>query len=282
MNLSWNIFLIILLAIFGIRNIIGQQNNYINEISYIYSISNQDDIENILKFYSQYRDTLWFIKNNVDPNNSGFISQKLNSFEIDQQSISEFTELWREDAINHQSKTKERNKEYSEGVQCLKSLLQNELIDYKNQLRDLKVKIHLAITEKEAKKVQRGIIDYSEFVIRIKERFLIDESLMYSTIGESITGYNQISFELISEFITSEYGFGLDAKYKNFVLSLYDFHPELNKIFLEYKEKEVQFVEKISHEKCLKRVGILRFYDLLSADKKEQAIKINMIMNAFI
>jgi hypothetical protein len=81
--------------------------------------------------------------------------------------------------------------------------------------------------------------------------------------------------------MTCQYSFGLKGNYSSKLIDMYNDNVTLNQIFLKYRSIEEEIVDELTSYKCLKRIGIIRYYDGLNNDGKEKAIRVNMLMNMF-
>lgn len=86
---------------------------------------------------------------------------------------------------------------------------------------------------------------------------------------------------MIDTFITSQYSYGLPDKYSNELNEMYNSNSILKDNYKKYRELEERIVKEITSDECHKRIGVLRYYDELNEEKKEKAIKTNMLMNTF-
>jgi len=154
-------------------------------------------------------------------------------------------------------------------------------IEFNNFLDKNVNTIKSSLTKSQIQRIQKGIRDYRSFNNIKKEEFRTAETLLFGQLGKNIVLYNQLSFEIIDKYMTSQYSFGLKNNYSNEMIKLYEQYEFLENIYLEYRPLEESIVKQLTSDECFKRMGILRYYDGLSKKKKERAIRINMLMNMF-
>jgi len=273
--------LIIIIPFFLFLSCSEKKCEYANEIPYIHLISNKQDLEKICEYYDTNREYFFKQKNSINQNADENIKERLNKLDLTNESIETFFKYWKQDAESHRERTAKRDEEYMEGIGCLQKLLEKEIPEFELYTTNAEKRLSQSLAESDKIQIEKGVKDYLEFIEKKKQQFLEEESLLYGQIGNNIVNYSQLSFEVISKILSSEYGFGFKGDFKNKMVELVSNNETLKNEFEKYKQKENELVLRITSEDCLKRVGILRYYDQLNEDRKNKAMKINMLLNIF-
>lgn len=258
-----------------------QHCKYINEIGFILSLESAIDQQNICNCYDQNREKFYQHKNETDQYGSEQIQNILTESNVSQKAIDEFLKNWQTIAGEHRKQTQLRDSIYKKGLTCLQKIIPERSVDFNEFIGKNKSLVASTLTKKQIHQIKKGIEDYRRFNKNNKQDFLEEETMMYGRKGENMIAYNQLSFDIIDQFMTSEYRFGFKKNFKKDMLELYDNNPGLLRVYKEYRIVEEKVVKEITSEDCFKRIGILRYYDDLDVEHKEQAIKVNMLMNFF-
>ncbi len=273
--------LFLLLLLIGVQNCQSQICEYTSEIGFIYNLENKTDQNIICEEYGKNRELFFSLKNTAKDKGVSQISKILLKVNVSQKSVDEFLKYWRITVEEHRKTTKQRDSIYAEGVACLKNIIaikSKDLSKFVDANREL---IASSLSENQIKKIKKGIDEYRRFNSKKKQYFFEEESLAYGELGKNIIEYDQLSFDCIESFMTSQYRFGFRGDYSNEMIELYSGNQVLNKIFKDYRPIEEDIVKKITSKECFKRIGILRYYDALNDEEKERTIKVNMLMNMF-
>lgn len=271
--------LILISLIITLQSCQSQQCENVLEIGFIYNYESENDRQAICLAYENNRELFFKLKN--DSTNYGHtqIEEILSKSNVSKKAIDQFIEHWHTMAKEHRLKTQQRDSIYLEGVHCLQNIINQEQIEFNSFIQNNVKSVKSSLTKKQIQKVQKGIIDYRKFNNAKKEQFRKEETLLFGQLGENIISYNQLSFEIIEKYMTSQYSFGLKNNYSNDMIELYKDNKILNDVFANYRQLEESIVEHITSDECFKRIGILRYYDGLNEERKEKAIRINMLMN---
>lgn len=257
----------------------SQTCKYISEIGFIYTLKNKTDQDRICKEYEANRELFFALKNSAKDKGVGKISEILINANVSEYSVDEFLRLWEIVVEEHRSTTEQRDSIYAEGIICLNAVMQarsKELNIFINENREL---VASSLSSNQLEEVKQGISEYRKFNKSKKQDFLEEEQLLYGQLGEHIINYNQLSFDCMEAFMTSQYSFGLKSDYSNRVIALYTNNQTLDKVFRGYRLLEEKIVEEITSEQCFKRIGILRYHDGLNEEAKQKVIMVNMLMN---
>ncbi len=253
---------------------------YFDEIPFLLSVSNKEDKEKICSCYSENRNLFASFRDSIGYDATFEIEELLINSNVGISSIEAFSQHWNAFAKQHRETAITSEPIYNEGVICLKELLNKEIIEYDEYIEKTKTRVIEKLTKSQIKLVKSGVSKYMNFSLRNRQNFFNYEDFMLGKLAPSNVEYNQLSFEIITKHIlSSEKRFGAPKKYKSKVLNIYKEVPELQSDFKNYKLIEEKLIAKLTSDKCFKRIGILRFYDLLSQTEKENAQKVNMLMN---
>jgi len=252
---------------------------HIDEIAFVYNLKDESDIQSICEIYEQNREMFIKLKNTSDDYGAIHIEEALKNANVSPKSINVFISNWQKFAKKHRDSIMNRDKIYLEGVNCLQRNLKENSKKLDQFILENKELVTSNLTKKQIRDIGKGIDSYREFNDKKKEEFLLQETLQYGESGKNIIAYNQLSFDVINEFMTSQYKFGLKDNYCEDLKKIYNNNSALKETYMKYRNLEIMIVEALTSEECFKRVGILRYYDRLNEEKKEDAIKVNMLMN---
>lgn len=273
--------LTIIILFFTFLSCSEKKCEHANEIPYVHLISNKLDSEKLCNYYDANRKYFFEQKNSLKSNADENIKQRLDELNLSKESLETFFKYWKEDAELHRERTLNRDAKYIEGTTCLQQLLEKDIPEFEIYVANAEKKLSQNLTDSEKKEIEKGINNYLAFTEKKKQQFFEEESLLYGQLGNNIVTYSQLSFEVINKILTSEYRFGFKGDFKNRMLEIISNNENLKNEFEIYKEKENELVKKITSENCLKRVGVLRYYDQLNEERKNKAMKINMLLNIF-
>ncbi len=273
--------LVLTLITLTIQSCKSQQCENTSEIGFIFNFENEKDRQSICIAYENNRELFFKLKNESE--NFGFtqIKEIFSKSNISKKAIDQFLEQWHILAKEHRLQTQQRDSIYLEGHLCLQSILDKHFVTFNNFIQNNKEAVISCLTKNQIQTIQQGINDYRSFNEKKKDEFLKEESLYFGQIGKNIIIYNQLSFDVIDKFMTCQYKFGLKGNYTSKLIEMYDNNAALNQIFLKYRSIEEEIVDELTSDKCLKRMGIIRYYDELNDDNKKKAIRVNMLMNMF-
>jgi len=275
------ITLFLLFTIILLESCHSQHLNCLAEIGFIYTLEDETDREIICKTYEKNRKLFFTYKNDSTDYGTPEIDETLINSGVSEKSKNLFIDSWKSLSIAHREQTHKRDSIYKEGVKCLNLVIETKSHEFNLYLDKTRENVKSNLTPREISVIQRGIRSYRQFNIDKKNSFRKEETMLLGSLGGNIVSYNQLSFEIIETFMTSQYHFGLKNNYSETLLEFYDENPQLVATFDKYRILEERIVEHITSDECFKRIGILRYYDGLNNERKEKAIKVNMLMNYF-
>jgi hypothetical protein len=259
----------------------GQFCTHIQEIGFIYNLGEATEITNICKVYEDNRELFFSFKNESSNYGISQITDLFNKEKISKKSVDYFIDQWRSNTIEYRRQRISRDSSYLEGLNCLKKNMERWTKELKLFLDENKDEITSCFTTDQISYLQMGVKDYRAFNMKKRQELLKEETLIFGTLGKNMIAYNQLSFDIIDIFMTSQYKFGLKINFPKNVLSFYNNNNKLDALFNSYRVIEEGMVSELMTEQCLKRTEVLRYYDDLTYEGRLNAIRVNMLLNFF-